>query len=203
MREKLELYMEANMCAQILSRYHFSEGDEARICALTDRLLLAAAPVLYHAPCSPGEQERLAVLVTLGAGVDELQEACTKEERLTESYMVECIAMELLKNAYEQSAERIHEHYGLWPGRFSFLGSETPIEEADALFRILKPVEISYNQAYMFMPKKTVAFYTTLTEKRRESYCNQCETCRNTKCANRKTHFTYGYQQIFSTGPFS
>lgn len=197
MREELEPYIEANAYAQILSRYHFREGDGERIRELTERLLSAAEPVLYYAPQGSGESLRLAVLVTLGAGVDELQDACAEEGRLGESYMVECIAMELLGNAYEQSAERIYGHYGLWIGRFDFIGSTVPIEEMERLFCILEPQEVSYNQAYMLTPKKTVAFYTTLMEKRQESYCNQCETCRNTKCAHRRTHLTYGYQQIF------
>lgn len=197
MRERLEPYIGEKAYAEILSRYHFEKRDEERIRGLADRLLLEAEPLLYYAPCSLKEQERLAVLVTLGAGVDALQDACMEKERLTESYMVECIAMELLGNAYEQSAERIYDHYGLWIGRFEFLGSAAPIEETEALFRLLEPREISYNQAYMFTPKKTVAFYTTLTKKRQTSYCNQCDACRNTKCAHRKSHLTYGYQQIF------
>jgi len=208
MREQLELYMEESAYAQILSRYHFRESDEAQIRALTEQLLPVANPVLYYAPYSEKEENRLAVLVTLGAGVDDLQKVCTEEGRLGESYMIECIAMELLGNAYEQSAEKIYGHYGLWISGFSFLGSETPIEEMETLFGILEPQEISYNQAYMLTPKKTVAFYTTLTKKRQEAYCNQCETCRNTRCAHRKAHLTYGYQHIFGkrpvrTGPFS
>lgn len=197
MREKLELHIEEGMYAQILSRYHFEQRDEGQIRVLADLLLSVANPILYYAPFGQKEKSRLAVLVTLGAGVDKEQDACVEEGRLGESYMVECIAMELLGNAYEQSAERIYGHYGLWVGRFAFLGSDTPIEETKTLFGILRPQEISYNQAYMFTPRKTVAFYTTLTEKRQESYCNQCDTCRNTKCAHRKAHLTYGYQKIF------
>lgn len=208
MREKLEPYIEESAYAQILTRYHFEKRDEGRICALAARLLSVAAPTLYYAPLDAKEQSRLAVLVTLGAGVDELQDACTEDGQLGESYMVECLAMELLGNAYEQSAERIYDHYGLWIGRFDFLGSAVPIEETEMLFRLLRPQEISYNQAYMFAPKKTVAFYTTLTQKRQASYCNQCDACRNTRCAHRRGHLTYGYQQIFGkrpvrTGPFS
>lgn len=197
MRENLKPYIEESAYAQMLSRYHFRESDEEQIRGLTKRLLLTAEPALYYAPCDPEEQSRLAVLVTLGAGVDELQRICTEEGRLGESYMIECIAMELLGNAYEQSAEKIYGHYGLWAGRFAFIGDTVPIEEMKTLFGILKPQEISYNQAYMLTPKKTVAFYTTLTEKRQESYCNQCENCRNARCAHRKAHLTYGYQQIF------
>lgn len=208
MREKLEPYIEESAYAQILARYHFRESDEPQIRALTERLLTAADPLLYYAPCGGEEESRLAVLVTLGAGVDDLQKVCTEQGRLGESYMIECIAMELLGNAYEQSAEKIYGYYGLWISGFAFLGDETPIEEMETLFRILEPQEISYNQAYMLTPKKTVAFYTTLTKKRQEAYCNQCGSCRNTRCAHRRAHLTYGYQQIFGkhpvrTGPFS
>lgn len=197
MREKLEPYIEESAYAKMISRYHFRRSDEAQIRALTDRLLSVAEPLLYHASCTPEEQFRLAVLVTLGDGIDELQRACTEEGRLSESYMIECIAMELLGNAYEQSAEKLYEHYGLWINGFDFLGDKAPIEEMGKLFDILKPREVSYNQAYMITPKKTVAFYTTLTKKRQETYCNQCESCRNTRCAHRRAHLTYGYQQIF------
>lgn len=201
MREKLEPYIAEDAYAQILSRYHFEKGNEGQIRALTERLLSVAAPALYYGPLDSGDQRRLAVLVTLGAGVDELQDAYTQEGQLGESYMVECIAMELLGNAYEQSAERIHDRYGLWLGRFDFLGSGSPIEEMQSLFAILEPQDVSYNRAYMLTPKKTVAFYADLKEKRQESYCNQCDSCRNTKCAHRKAHLTYGYQQIFGKGP--
>lgn len=201
MREKLKPYIAEDAYAQILSRYHFEKGNEGQIRALTDRLLSVAVPALYYGPLDAEEQRRLAVLVTLGAGVDELQDAYMQEGRLGESYMVECIAMELLGNAYEQSAERIHDRYGLWLGRFDFLGSSSPIEEMQRLFAILEPQDVSYNQAYMLTPKKTVAFYADLKEKRQESYCNQCDSCRNTKCAHRKAHLTYGYQQIFGKGP--
>ncbi len=197
MRETLEPYMEAGAYAQMLSRYHFRQSDEEKLRMLTDLLLREAEPALYYAPYRPEDSSRLAVLVTLGAGVDELQRRYTEEGRLSESYMIECIAMELLGSAYEQSAERIHDHYGLWIGGFAFLGDQEPIEEMEELFRVLKPRDIFYNQAYMLTPKKTVAFYTTLTKKRQEAYCNQCESCRNTKCAHRRAHLTYGYQQIF------
>lgn len=197
MRETLNPYIAENAYQYILSRYHFQKTDEAQIRSLTKCLLQTGEPMVYYAPCSPQEDSRLAVLVTLGAGVDELQEKYTEAEHLTESYMIECIAMELLKNAYEQAAEKIYGHYGLWMGGFDFLGDSVPIEQMKILFEILEPEEISYNQAYMLTPKKTVAFYTMLTDSRRAAYCNLCETCSHIKCVHRKGNLTYGYQRIF------
>ena len=78
MREKLEPYIAEDAYAQILSRYHFEKGNEGQIRALTERLLSVAAPALYYGPLDSGDQRRLAVLVTLGAGVDELQDAYTQ-----------------------------------------------------------------------------------------------------------------------------
>ena len=129
MREKLNLYMEEKSFAQILSRYHFRKSDEAQIRGLTECLMQTAEPALYYAPCTQEDAKRLAVLVTLGAGVDEMQRVCTEKGQLSESYMIECIALELLVIAYEQSAEKIYSHFWLWTVEFAFLVVRVPIEE--------------------------------------------------------------------------
>lgn len=196
MREILHPYIADDAYQQILSRYHFQQSDEDKIHTITQQLLQVTDAVVYYADeCL--QKSRLAVLVTLGAGVDALQEEYTAAGRLTESYMIECIAMELLKNAYEQAADIIYSHYGRWMNGFDFLGESVPIELMKELFAILEPEEISYNQAYMITPKKTAAFYTTLTDSRKTAYCNLCDMCSHTKCVHRKGNLTYGYQRIF------
>lgn len=197
MRETLQPYMIESAYRQILSRYHFHSTEEAEIRFLTERLLQTASPVVYFGRKVPEGESRLAVLVTLGIGVDNLQETYTARGELMESYMIECIAMELLKNAYEQAADIIYSHCGLWMGGFDFLGDTVPLEKMEEVFAILKPEEISYNQAYMLTPKKTVAFYTTLTDSRKAAYCNVCSTCSHTKCVHRRGNLTYGYQRIY------
>lgn len=196
MRERLHPYIDENAMPQIVSRYHFRKQDEDKMQVLIQRLCQISEAVVYFAD-KEQEETRLAVLVTLGAGVDALQEEYTAAGQLTESYMIECIAMELLKNAYEQAADRIYNYYGLWMEGFDFLGERVPMEAMEEMFALLKPEEISYNQAYMLTPKKTVAFYTTLTDSRKTAYCNLCRTCSHTKCIHRKGNLTYGYQRIF------
>lgn len=197
MRETLEPYITENTYSFLLSHYHFQEKDKALLHSLTKQLAQKIDSAVYFAPKSPQEESRLAVLVTLGAGVDDLQEEYTTAGHLSGAYMIECIAMELLKNAYEQAAEKIYHYYGLWMNGFDFLGDRAPLEEMEEMFDILEPAEISYNQAYMLTPRKTAAFYTTLTDSRKAAFCNLCGTCSHTRCIHRKGNFTYGYQRIF------
>lgn len=197
MREPLKLCLAEDVYRHIVARYHFRETDEKQLCGLAEELIRVAAPALYCAPCGLEKESRLAVLVTLGAGVDDLQDSYLTRERLTEGYMIECIAMELLQNAYEQAAEKIYSRYGRWISGFDFVGEAVPIEQMEELLRLLEPEEISCNQAYMLSPKKSAAFYTTLTDKRQSACCDVCESCGNISCAYRKRNLTYGYQRIF------
>lgn len=158
------------------------------------------------------EGTQLAVIVTLGARPDALQNEYVAKERLTEGYMIECLGMELLKAAYEMTAQKLWEKYGLWLSGFSFLGEQYPLEWTQDIFRLLAPEGISYNQAYMLAPKKTVVFVTTLQREREDGYCRVCDACGNLQCPNRysaKTpdkereaqeappNLNYGYQRIF------
>lgn len=144
------------------------------------------------------EDKRLAVIVTLGSGFDMLQERYMQRGRLSEGYMLECIGMELLCNAYEQTAERIYGRTGMWISGFDFLGDREPLSRMTEIFQKIQPREIQYNQAYMLTPKKTVIFLTDLCEKRKESYCHVCTDCGNMNCPNRKTEerITKMYQYI-------
>ncbi len=169
------------------------------------------------------EGTQLAVIVSLGDKVDVLQNEYIDKERLTEGYMIECISMELLKTAYELTAQKIWEKYGLWMSGFVFLGERYPLELTENVFRLLAPENISYNQAYMLTPKKTVVFMAALHKERKASYCHICDTCSNLQCPNRQStgktkelekgkasgelsvetrqnrvsNLNYGYQKIF------
>lgn len=169
------------------------------------------------------EGTQLAVIVSLGAKVDTLQNEYIRKERLTEGYMIECIGMELLKMAYELTAEKIWERFGLWIGAFGFLGDRHPLELTEDVFHLLVPEGISYNQAYMLTPKKTVVFMTTLQQERKGGYCHICDACSHLQCPNRQSveetketekrteqgigfdkakqnqsaNLNYGYQRIF------
>lgn len=235
MKETLRIRLQEEHYKSMLERYHFRQTDLEQLRCLGEILLRTAEPVMYCEPCRVTDADtkivktqtadarvgtQLAVIVSLGAKVDALQNEYINKERLTEGYMIECIGMELLKAAYELTAERIWKTFGLWIGEFAFLGERYPLELTEDVFRLLAPEEITYNQAYMLTPKKTVAFMTTLQKERKGGYCHICDACSNLQCPNRQSadkpkesetkrsavsevkqnrpsNLNYGYQRIF------
>lgn len=240
MTETLQIQLQEEHYKAMLAHYHFNEADLDQLRCLGEILLRTAEPVMYCKPCrvtgsgraavieeiQPEQVEegtQLAVIVSLGAKVDALQNEYVNKERLTEGYMIECIGMELLKTAYELTAEKIWEAYGLWVSGFVFLGEQYPLELTEDVFRLLVPKEISYNQAFMLTPKKSVVFVTTLQKERKDGYCHVCDACSNLQCPNRQSrdntkapekraeqdtisakegkkhsvNLNYGYQRIF------
>lgn len=190
MREILQVHLSDWQYQNILAHYHFQDealGALQQIGGLTER---AAEPVLYYDdfPEQTGVSHRLAVIVTLGNGVDMLQDRYSESGKLSESYMVECIGMELLKEAYGQAAERIHAHTGRWISGFSFVGDAVPFPYMERIFDRLAPDAVSFNQAYMLTPKKTVVFLTELCTERKNSYCHVCADCGYLACPCRTEH---------------
>ena len=190
MRERLQIQLADAQYREICMRYHFREEDldtVRRIGSLTEQ---SAEPVFYYdifGECGEAG-DTAAVIVTLGNGVDMLQDGYTERERLTDAYMVECIGMELLKEAYGQAAERIHVHTGRWISGFSFVGDAVPFPYMERIFDRLAPDAVSFNQAYMLTPKKTVVFLTELCTERRNSYCHVCADCSYLACPCRTEH---------------
>lgn len=81
-----------------------------------------------------------------------------QRERLTERYMVECVSMELLRLAYEQAAEHIHERLGKWMSGFAFVGDQIPYEHMEEIFGYLGPQDVSYNEHICYARRKQWCF---------------------------------------------
>ena len=183
MEKALRLQLHDGQYRELLARYHFGENDLPLLVQLGTAAQRQIAPVLFWETV-PG-QERAAAVVTLGEAFDRLQESYGDRERLTESYMLECIGMELLRGAYEQTAVHLHEQTGKWPGKFEFVGGDGSFESMRELFALVRPARVSYNQAYMLQPKKTAAFYAPLCAQRRDSYRRLCADCAAVCCPSR------------------
>ncbi len=185
MRKRLHLHLEEKEYRDIIQRCHFRESDLAKLKEAGEMTEAAATPEIFFEAAE--EEKRIPVIVTLGGGVDELQDSYMQKERLTESYMIECVAMELLEKAYWQAASCVYAHTGMWMSGICFLGDKIPLGSMEEIFRRLNPQGIAYNQAYMLTPKKTVVFLADLCAERRDEGCAVCAECGNLSCTNRRT----------------
>ena len=88
----------------------------------------------------PGrDQSFLAVGITLGKGIDALQEKYLQNGFLTESYMIEVLSSELLLKSYQAYTEWLVVHRDLHVARLHFLGgeiSETSEQKISSLLRL-------------------------------------------------------------------
>ena len=153
------------------------------------------------------------VAMTLGSGIDGLQEKYHQKGMLSESYMLEVLAWELLIQAYRAYNRYVGEHTKWHVARYHFPGSEEEFP-LTKLSRILQGFseKISCNNAFCLLPKKSVVFVAELTQNQKIQCESICAGCSNNHCPNRmedaskvgqtiaKTTdlpLTYGYSRIF------
>lgn len=143
-----------------------------------------AAPVCKDILLSSGKQGFCQVIATLGSGPDRLQDGYAAKGMLTESYMAECICMELLRKACGELNEKIREKYGLFVEKMLFPGSELPLEAMEGIFAQAGQTAVSYNPCFVLSPKKSVVYLAQLGNRA----CGEpCDSCSNKGCPNRKT----------------
>ena len=106
---------------QVMRKYHFSTEEKEALQQVYEKVRTYMAPYAIYrintrmrgVPLLDAEQSAL-VAMTLGEGVDRLQEYYEREHALSESYMVECVANELLLQMYadfNQSYPKFHRRY--------------------------------------------------------------------------------------------
>lgn len=155
------------------------------------------------------------VVMSLGEGIDDLQEQYTGEGLLLQSYMLEALASELLLRGYDAYNGYIRENTKLHVARYHFPGSEEafPIEALPDLLEAVTP-RVTCNSAFCMLPKKSVAFLAELTEDAKVQCQGVCIGCGNKTCPNRieddceirkriaamtDMPLPYGYSRIFHT----
>lgn len=105
------------------------------------------------------EKNFLVAIVTLGTTIDRLQELYLEAQDVLSAYMIECLSLDLLNQAYEKLAKRIEEEEGMYIGRYEFLGGKYPLEKTKDIFDYFSQSEVSYNEAYMLIPQKAWCFW--------------------------------------------
>lgn len=151
--------------------------------------------------------------ITLGAGIDRLQEQCSHSGDVSGAYMLECLGSVLLQKAYDIVDELLRENTGLFVQRYVFPGDgELPLSENGRILERIRgagsgesagpdggssigmesireagvadPPAVSCNGSYVLTPQKSVVFVAVLGADRKDRQL--CDACPSVTCPNRK-----------------
>lgn len=174
----------------IMQRYHFCQEDFSALQSLSRMLTPLLQAEAYYIWKGKGEiisyNNYAVVFLTLGDGADALQEVYLTRNCLSEAYMIECIALEMLTKAYEEFVKMIQKETGKWAIKIDFLGETYPLELLPELYGQFGKMNITYNEKLVLSPGKSVVFLLPLSEKKSENPCNICKNCGSKECLFRK-----------------
>ena len=213
----------------VMKKYHYDPEEYPNLKQIAEQMMpcLETEAGWQDRDCGETfpEEERsfLAVGITLGKGIDDLQEKYLGDGLLTESYMIEVLSSELLLKSYQAYTQWVAAHRELHVARLNFLGSESATSNKrlsnrlhlENLPRLLEELQlpVTCNEAYCMIPKKSVVFYAELTKDVFTKCAGICLGCGRRDCPNRmeeKESFplrfadmtdrplSYGYARIFS-----
>jgi len=218
--EVLDEFLTPAFLEGVCGKFHYEEAQSAELRAVAEKMLpLMREEAFWESKRALAGESRQAenpdavyeyVVMSLGKGIDCLQEKYGEKLLLSESYMIEALASELLIRGYDAYNCYIRKNTKWHVARYHFLGSEEafPLEMLPGLLRELTK-KVSCNSAFCMVPKKSVAFVSELTQDE-SVYCRGiCVGCNRIQCPNRIADdsserkriadmpLTYGYSRIF------
>lgn len=216
----LDEFISADFLEKVRKKFHFEKEQTAQIRGVAEEMLPdMREEAFWIRKASSVERQRLpdasdtayeCAAMSLGRGIDLLQEGYSEKGLLLESYIVEVLAGELLMSGYDAYNRYIAEHTERHVARYHFPGSEDtfPLEMLPELLKDLTQ-KITCNAAFCMQPKKSVVFVAELTQDENVHCKGICIGCSNTSCPNRVEEndpirkrmadmpLTYGYSRIF------
>lgn len=198
-----ERFCSADFLKKVLKKYHYEEEREAELKKVSEEMLplmrreafwesresgrwsaSSALSGALHEKKADAAYE--AVLMSLGSGLDRLQEEFHEQGKLSESYMLEALASELLLEGYGAYNRCVRERGKRHVARYHFPGSEEAFP-LTMLPELLKEFNgpAACSDAFCITPKKSVVFVAELTMDERIHCESICTGCRNIHCPNR------------------
>ena len=126
-------------------------------------------------------------VLTLGEGVDRLQDRYRERENMTAAYMAEVISNEILMKSYEAYDRMLAETTDYRVKEFHFPGSEEayPLSDIGKILDMLgAPVQCL--TSFCMVPRKSVVFYAELTREKGNVCRSVCQTCEKRSCPYRR-----------------
>lgn len=196
---------------EFCDRFHFPSADLPHIQAIYAALLPLVECYAYYSVDQDLDAVSLSNyaygFVTLGNGMDALSDLYLNHEQIQEAYIVDCLSLLLLSNAYDEFAHMIEEQTNLYLTELSFLGDTYSLDLLPQIYKNLAPDTIEITEGNMLRPLKTATLILrldTAKPENRKQLCNTCASCKNFSCPSRKASAsplppTYGAMQIFHT----
>ena len=219
----LDKFLSTAFLEGVRKKFHYDETQVSEFQAVAEEMLplmrdeaFWERKVFSGANQCQGEAQSVIyeqVVMSLGNGIDSLQERYNERELLSQSYMIEVLVSELLLQGYAAYNRYIRKNTDWHVARYHFLGSEDdfPLNMLPNLLKELTPL-ITCNAAFCMLPKKSVAFIAELTQDDKVRCRGICVGCNNFHCPNRMADgglvekrlsvmadmpLPYGYARIF------
>lgn len=218
-QDVLDQFLSPSFLGGVRKRFHYDETQAGAFLAVAEEMLpLMRGEAFWERAVFSGKQGeacsemREQVVMSLGKGVDCLQEGYSERGMLSQSYMIEVLASELLLQGYVAYNRYIETNTDWHVAGYHFLGNEEdyPLEMLPDLLRKLAP-QITCNSAFCMRPKKSVVFVAELTQDDKVQCRGVCVGCDSLNCSNRMAEegliqkrlavmtdmpLTYGYGRI-------
>lgn len=181
----LEVSLEEACIGDFLRRYHFDEKDKKDVFRLYRQVKPRVHAEFHWVAIDDKDASKALVVVTLGQAFDEYQESFLKRGDIHKAYILDCLGLEMLWAAYDEIDRKLYEMTGLYPGDYVYAGDDAlPITELPTLMGFLGQKQVTFNDAYALIPKKSVVFEVPLLLKKKEKYA-RCGSCSNVNCSMR------------------
>lgn len=219
----LDKFLLPSFLKEVRKKFHYDETQAYEMQIVAEEMLpLMREEAFWERKVFFGENQHQSetcsviyeqVVMSLGNGVDCLQEKYSERELLSQSYMIEVLAGEILLQGYAAYNRYIRKNTDWHVARFHFPGSEEdfPLEMLPDLLKKLTPL-ITCNSAFCMQPKKCAVFIAELTQDDNVQCRGICIGCNAVNCPNRMTGdvmtqkrptvmhdrpLPYGYSRIF------
>lgn len=190
--ELLDAFLEADFLETVQKKFHYGERQIEELMAVAEKMLPVMRKEAFwergvaHSYREDADTAYEDVVMSLGKGVDDLQEDYSRKGMLMEAYMLETLAGELLMKGYS-AYNRYVRMNGPWHvARYHFPGSEEdfPLEMVpDILSRL--DTRIRCNSSFYMKPKKSVVFMAELTRDETVWCEGICTGCSSMNCPNK------------------
>lgn len=210
--ELLNGFPSVEFLGKLCKKFHYEESQRGTLRAVAAEMLPLMRKEAVWETCAPWPFNRAdgeitvceGVVMTLGGSLDALQDRYQEQGLLTEGYMLEALAGELLLQGYRAYNRRVRESGPWHVARYHFPGSEQglPLESIPQMLKRFS-APIACNEAFCLLPGKSVVFVAELTRDAKVVCEGVCVGCGSLNCPNRMEEnavdlpLTYGYRRIF------